>query len=86
MIYFYNVIPMYIQLDIKFVIMIIINNYTFVNLFYTLVFDVRISVMNYYRFLSIYFIVIPSILTNYFKNLIHNSVVICTVKRRYYNI
>lgn len=83
MIYFYNVIPMYIQLDIKFVIMIIINNYTFVNLFYTLVFDVRISVMNYYRFLSIYFIVIPSILTNYFKNLIHNSVVICTVKRRY---
>lgn len=74
---------MYIQLDIGFVIMIIINNYTFVNLFYTLVFDVRISVMYYYRFLSTYFIVIPSILANYFKNLIHNNVVICTVKRRY---
>jgi len=74
---------MYIQLDIGFVIMIIINNYTFVNLFYTLVFDVWISVMYYYRFLSTYFIVIPSILANYFKNLIHNSVVICTVMRRY---
>lgn len=53
---------MYIQLDIGFVIMIIINNYTFVNLFYTLMFDVRISVMYYYRFLSTYFIVIPSII------------------------